>query len=74
MIKMMHLVFLALILLLSLGTLIPGVERQGEGKVVFEEIGHFNDGGRPNGLHVIGDLAYMADGADGLEIIRFRKK
>lgn len=36
--------------------------------------GSFYDGGRPNGFHVVGDLIYMADGSDGLEIIRFRKE
>jgi hypothetical protein len=37
------------------------------------KIGSFNDGGRPNGFQVVGDLIYMADGSDGLEIIRFKK-
>jgi len=37
-------------------------------------IGSFYDGGRPNGLQVVGDLVYIADGYDGLEIIRFRKE
>jgi hypothetical protein len=35
--------------------------------------GSFFDGGRPNGLQAVGDLVYVADGSDGLEIIRFRK-
>jgi hypothetical protein len=37
------------------------------------KIGSFHDGGRPNGFQVVSDLIYMADGSDGLEIIRFRK-
>jgi hypothetical protein len=27
-----------------------------------------------SGLQLVGDLAYVADGPDGLEIIRFRKE
>ena len=38
------------------------------------KIGSFFDGGRPNGIQVIDDLIYVADGTDGLEILRFRKK
>jgi hypothetical protein len=37
------------------------------------KIAAFNDGGRPNGFQIVSDLIYMADGSDGLEIIRFRK-
>jgi hypothetical protein len=37
-------------------------------------IGSYYDGGRPNGFQVVGDLIYLADGSDGLEIIRFRKE
>jgi hypothetical protein len=63
--------------------------QQGVRRVVFEEVGQFNDGGMAvtvlvagdlayvcefdRGLEVVGDLVYVADGSDGLEIIRFRK-
>ena len=65
---------LAIVLLLHGGIFGLSIEQGKERKVVFDEIGQFNDGGMAVNVLVAGDLIYMADGTDGLEIIRFMEK
>jgi hypothetical protein len=65
-----------------------GHQSSGNEKIVFEEVGQFNDGGMAvtvlvidntayvcefDGFQVVGDLIFIADGTDGLEIVRFKK-
>lgn len=58
--------------------LLPGkalgsrIQQPGDRKVVFEEVGQFNDGGMAVTVLVAGDLAYVCEFDKGLEILDIR--
>jgi len=66
------------VLFLSLAFLLPviapssGLKEQGDREVVFEEIGQFSDGGMAVTVLVDGDLAYVCEFDNGLEILDIR--
>ena len=51
--------------------MVSSSQRRSASRLVVE-VGATFDGGRPSGLWVEGDAIYVADGADGLVIPRFR--
>lgn len=70
--RMLSAVSLALVLLLPGEAFSSGVQLEGNRKVVFEEIGQFNDGGMAVTVLVAGNLAYVCEFDKGLEILDVR--
>ena len=63
---------LNIVLLLHGGIFGLGIKQGTERSVVFDEVGQFNDGGMAVNVLVAGDLAFVCEFDNGLEILRFR--